>query len=145
VATWRRRTAQERLQPTASADDLFGEVVVEVPVATRQAADHRPDLVARPPPNSRLDEAQRGDPALGRPREVLEEIRFQRVAVGLPEEPLHLLAVEPQICGRELRDLPRAQPRERKWRQPRRDDEGQRTRTRSRERSADSGTSSTTW
>ena len=96
-------------------------------MASRQAADHGPDLVARPPPDGGFDEAQRGGPALGRPGQVLEEVGLQRVAVGLPEEPLHLAAIEAQVGGRELGDLAEGpEPREgQRRRQPGRDHEGQ--------------------
>ena len=96
------------------ADDLLGEVVVELLVGAAQAPDEPADLGRRPIAERGLDELERRGPAFGPGGDVGEDVGFELAPVRLGEEPRRLGSVEPEVVGPDLGDLARgAQPGER--------------------------------
>ena len=93
------------------ADDLLGEVVVQLVVGAVQPADEPPDLGRGAIAQGRLDELERCDPALGPRGEVVRGRRLEPPPVRLGEELRGLRRVEAQIVGAELGHLAdRSQP-----------------------------------
>jgi hypothetical protein len=102
-----RRPHQELLVDCRKvANHLLGQVVVELVMSSREAANKGAGLGWRPLPQSGLDEGERRRPALRPPRELSENIRLKRPAVGLPEQLLHLGIGETQLGDSDLRQLP---------------------------------------
>ena len=87
------------------ADDLLGEVVIELAMGAGHALDERPDLPGGPITEGGIDHLERRRPAFGPVRQVGQDVGFERPLVGVPEEALGLAEVEPQVRGRQLRDL----------------------------------------
>ena len=101
-----RRPHQERLEARVEvADDLLGEVVVERAARSAERLDERPRLGRGPLAEGRPDELERGGPALGPTVELGEDVRFERPAVGLAEQPLGLRRIETEGVAAELGDL----------------------------------------
>ena len=87
---------------------------MQVAVSTRKAPDDRPNLGPRTPVDHGLDQPQSGCPSLGRAGEVVEQVAFEWVMVGVAEQALRLVAVEPEVVGSDLGRLAdRAEARER--------------------------------
>ena len=69
------------------------------------ARDERPDLARRPITERGIDHLEGRRPAFRPVRQVGEDVGFERPLVGVAEEPLGLVEVEPQVSRRELGDL----------------------------------------
>ena len=88
VTTWRIEVRIRNVLQVVwqVADDLLGQVVVQLVVGTGQTADERTDLAGRPIAEGRMDELERCGPALGARGDIGEDVRLERPAVGLAEQ-----------------------------------------------------------
>ena len=101
-----RRAHQELLEVAGQlADDLLGEVLVELALGAAERRDEGADLARVPIVDGGSNELQRGRPALGPPRELGEDGGLEAHVVRLAEEPLRLGGVEAEVVGPELGDL----------------------------------------
>ena len=101
-----RRPHEEPLEILGQvADDLLGEVVVQLLIGAAQAADELPDLRRRSVAEGGLDELERRGPAFGPRGDVGDDVRLEVAAVRLGEQPGGLGRVEAQVVRADLGDL----------------------------------------
>ncbi len=87
------------------ADDLLGEVVVEVRCRPGQRSNERACFDRRSLADRRTDEVQRGGPALGSAGEIGQDVALERVPVRLAKQlPRHGLG-ESQVHRAHLGEL----------------------------------------
>ncbi len=87
------------------SDHLLGQIVVELPFGAGQRVHECPHLARRSTVDGRPYELERRRPTVGPRLKVVQDVGFERVVVGVAEEPSRLALVESEFFPAQFGEL----------------------------------------